>query len=71
MTMDPVEKDLESRRKAIAKELELLFKANMKITDWNVPEANDRKAAELLLKIMQEELEKIGQDIAAGKYDNY
>jgi uncharacterized protein YecE (DUF72 family) len=69
--MDPVEKDLESRRKAIAKELELLFKANMKITDWNVPEANDRKAAELLLKIMQEELEKIGQDIAAGKYDNY
>jgi len=69
--MDPVEKDLESRRKSIAKELELLFKANMKITDWNVPEANDRKAAELLLKIMQEELEKIGQDIAAGKYDNY
>jgi len=43
----------------------------MKITDWDVPEANDRKAAELLLKIMQEELEKIGQDIAAGKYDNY
>ena len=69
--MDPVEKDLESRRKSIAKELELLFKANMKITDWDVPEANDRKAAELLLKIMQEELEKIGQDIAAGKYDNY
>jgi uncharacterized protein YecE (DUF72 family) len=69
--MDPVAKDLESRRKAIAKELELLFKANMKITDWDVPEANDRKAAELLLKIMQEEIEKIGQDIAAGKYDNY
>ena len=69
--MDPVEKDLESRRKSIAKELELLFKANLKITDWDVPEANDRKAAELLLKIMQEELEKIGQDIAAGKYDNY
>ncbi len=69
--MDPVEKELESRRKSIARELELLFKANMKITDWDVPEADDRKAAELLLNIMREELEQIGRDVAAGKYDNY
>ena len=69
--MDPVEKDLESRRKSIAKELELLFKANMKITDWDVPEVDDRQAANLILKIMREELERIGEDIAAGKYDNY
>jgi hypothetical protein len=69
--MDPVEKELESRRKSIARELELLFKANMKITDWDVPEADDRKAAELLLKIMKEELANIEKDIAAGKYDYY
>jgi len=69
--MDPVEKELESRRKSIARELELLFKANMKITDWDVPEADDRKAAELLLNIMREELEQIGRDVAAGKYDHY
>jgi len=69
--MDPVEKELESRRKEIAKELELLFKANMKITDWDVPEVDDRQAANLILKIMREELERIGEDIAAGKYDNY
>jgi hypothetical protein len=69
--MDPVEKELESRRKEIAKELELLFKANMKITDWDIPEADDRKAAELLLKIMRDELERIGEEIAAGKYDHY
>lgn len=69
--MDPVQKELESRRKAIAKELELLFKANMKITDWDVPEANDREAAKMLLQIMREELDTIEQDIEAGKYDNY
>jgi uncharacterized protein YecE (DUF72 family) len=69
--MDPVTKELESRRKEIAKELELLFKANMKITDWDVPEADDRRAAELLLEIMREELEKLAEDIRAGKYDNY
>jgi len=69
--MNPVQKELESRRKSIAKELELLFKANMKITDWDVPEADDREAARMLLQIMREELEKIEADIEAGKYDNY
>ena len=69
--MDPIQKELESRRKEIAKELELLFKANMKITDWDIPEADDRTAAKILLQIMREELEKIEADIEAGKYDNY
>ena len=69
--MDPVTKELESRRKEIAKELELLFKANMKITDWDVPEADDRAAAKLLMQILREELDRIDADIEAGKYDDY
>ena len=69
--MDAIEKELESRRKEIAKELELLFKANMKITDWDVPEADDREAAKILINIMKEEIYKIENDIDAGKYDNY
>ncbi len=69
--MNPVEKEIESRRSAIAKELELLFKANMKITDWDVPEADDKLAAQLLLKVMREEIDKIEEDVANGKYDNY
>jgi uncharacterized protein YecE (DUF72 family) len=69
--MDPVRKELESRRKEIAAELALLFKANMKITDWDVPEADDREAARILLQIMQEELDKLKADVEAGKYDNY
>ena len=69
--MDPVRKEIESRRKEIAAELRLLFKANMKITDWDVPEADNREAAELLLQVMQEELDKLKKEVRSGKYDNY
>ncbi len=69
--MNPITKELESRRKEIAKELELLFKANMKITDWDVPEADDRLAARELLRILREEIDRLEADIEAGKYDNY
>jgi hypothetical protein len=69
--MDIVEKELESRRKEIYKELELLFKANMKISDWDIPEADDAEVARRLLAIMQEGLDRIASDIEAGKYDNY
>ncbi len=69
--MDPVRKEIESRRKEIATELKLLFKANMKITDWDVPEADDREAAELVLQVMQEELDKLKEEVRSGKYDNY
>jgi len=71
MSTDPIKKELESRRKEIAAELKLLFKANMKITDWDVPETNDREAAQLLLEIMQEELDRLKAEVEAGEYDNY
>ncbi len=71
MSTDPIKKELESRRKEIAAELKLLFKANMKITDWDVPEADDRKAAQILLEIMQEELDRLKAEVEAGRYDNY
>ncbi len=69
--MDAVKKELEGRRKEIAKEVELLFKANMKFTNWDVPEADDNEAAKLLIEIIKEEVTKIEADIEAGKYENY
>ena len=69
--MNPVEKEIESRRDEIAKELRLIFKANMKITDWDIPEADDRLAAKLILKVMREELDKLEEEVDLGKYDNY
>jgi hypothetical protein len=43
----------------------------MKITDWDVPEADDAKAATALLEIMQEALDEIKAAVRCGKYDNY
>jgi len=69
--MDAVQKDLENRKEEIQKAMELMFKANMTITDWDVPEGDDREAAKILLSIMQESLDAIKADIEAGNYDFY
>ncbi len=69
--MDVILKELASRKDEIQKEVEILFNANMKITDWDVPEADDKKAAEVLLDIIEEKLSAIRSDIANGKYDYY
>lgn len=69
--MDAVQKDLENRKEEIQKAMELMFKANMTITDWDVPEGNDREAAKILLSIMQESLDAIKAEIEAGNYDFY
>ena len=69
--MDAIQKDLESRKSEIRKEMELLFKANMKMTDWNVPEGDDKEIAIRLLMILQEALDDIKTDVQAGKYDYY
>lgn len=69
--MDAIQKELQSRKAEIRKGIEILFKANMKITDWDVPEADDNKAAKILADILQEALDEIKADITAGKYDYY
>ena len=69
--MQAIIKELESRKGEIETTLELLFKTNMKITDWDVPEADDKEAAKIILDIMQEKLNYIRSDILAGKYNNY
>lgn len=69
--MQEIIKELASRKSEIKKELELLFQTNMKITDWDVPEADDQQAAEILLGILQEQLDAIKADVKDGKYKNY
>jgi len=69
--MDAIEKELESRREEIKKEVKFLFKANMKFTNWDVPEADDEKSARLLLDIIREAVDEIEKDIDNGKYKNY
>ncbi len=67
----PVEKDLTSRKKSIKDELESLFKSNLRITDFNVPEADDQDASEILISILEEKLAEIKDDVSKGKYKDY
>lgn len=61
--MDAVQKELESRKSEIKKELELLFNANNRISSWDVPEVNQKEAAQLLLKVMQDALDELKEEI--------
>ena len=65
------QKDIESRQEVIENELLGLFESNLKITDWNVPEADDRNAAKMILDIIQTKLDTIKQAVEDGKYDYY
>ena len=69
--MDVIQKELQSRKAEIRKSMDLLFKANMKITDWDVPEPNDKEAANMIVKLLQETLDEIKEDIKSGNYDYY
>ncbi len=66
--MDATTKEINERKVAIEEQLELLFKENMKITDWDVPEADDQKAAEMIVDILQKKLDTIKNDVQEGKY---
>ncbi|MDA3946612.1 MAG: hypothetical protein PF439_08040 [Helicobacteraceae bacterium] len=69
--MDAIQKELASRKTEIQLAVELLFKANMKITDWDVPEADDKEGAKILLDMIQEKIDEIREDVLAGRYNNY
>ncbi|WP_373035422.1 STAS/SEC14 domain-containing protein [Sulfurimonas sp.] len=63
-----VQKDLRARKEEIRDELESLFKSNLKIVDWNVPEPDDQDASEILVNILEEKLQEIKSDVKDGKY---
>jgi len=69
--MDMTTKEINSRKESIENQLVLLFKSNMKITDWDVPEADDRKAAQMIVDILQKKLDSIKKDVDEGKYNFY
>ena len=69
MKMTTIEKEFSSRKEEIKKELKFLFKANIRITDWDVPEVDSTKAAKTLHTILQEGLDEIEKDIKEGKFD--
>ncbi len=69
--LDAIQKELIQRKNEIKDSLEVLFKTNMSITDYDIPEANDQKAAEILVDILYEKLDAIKDDVINGEYKNY
>ncbi|SFV89665.1 hypothetical protein MNB_SV-4-220 [hydrothermal vent metagenome] len=69
--MTPQEKEFEAMKSEIHKEIRAIFKTNMKIFDWDIPENDDRASAELILGAMQEALDTLKEEVTSGKYDNY
>jgi len=69
--MTPQEKEMEMMKSEITKEIRAVFKANMKIFDWDIPENDDRKSAELIIDVMQEAIDELKQEISDGKFDQY
>jgi len=69
--MTPQEQEIKKMRSEIRKEMQAVFKVNMKIFDWDIPENDDRRSAELILKVMQDALDDLNKEVTSGKYDNY
>ncbi len=69
--MNPVEQDILRRKNEIISEVNAVFKLNMKITDWDVPEADDELAGKMIINIMQEAIDDLKVKLDAGEFKNY
>jgi hypothetical protein len=69
--MTPQEQEIKKMKDSIITEMRLIFKANMKIFDWDIPENDDSVSAKMIVDTMQEALDELKAEVEAGKYDNY
>lgn len=69
--MNPVEQDILRRKNEIISEINGVFKLNMKITDWDVPEADDTLAGKMIIDIMQEALDVLKEKLDKGEFKHY
>ena len=69
--MNPVEQDISRRKNEIISEVNGVFKLNMKITDWDVPEADDELAGKMIIDIMQEAIDGLKLKLSEGEFKDY
>jgi hypothetical protein len=60
--MNPQDQEIEKMAKSIASEMKLIFQANMKIFDWDIPENDEKRSAELILETMQNALDRLKEE---------
>ena len=69
--MTPQEQEIEKLQNEITDELRGVFKGNMKIFDWDIPENDDQKSANLIIETMQKAMKDLEKEIKEGKYNLY
>ena len=65
--MTPQEQEIAKMKDEITTELRAVFKGNMKVFDWDIPENDDPKSAELIIEVMQDAMDVLKQEIQDGK----
>ena len=68
--MNPVEQDILRRKDEIISEVNGIYKLNMSITNWDVPEADDKLAATMIINIMQEALDALKDKLNEGGFED-
>ncbi len=61
--MTPLEKEIAKMRESIKTEMQLIYNANMRIFDWDLPENDEQAAAKAILQTMQEALDELKAEI--------
>ncbi len=61
--MDMEHKEIEALKGEIKKELELIYKANMKASGWDIPERDDSEMSKLILETMQKALDELKKEV--------
>lgn len=69
--MTPQEQEIVKMKDEITTELRAVFKGNMKVFDWDIPENDDRRSAELIIAVMQDAMDTLKQEIQDGQYNQY
>ena len=69
--MNPVAQDILGRKGEIISEVNGVFKLNMKITDWDVPEGDSELAGTMIIEIMQEALDGLKIKLSEGEFKDY
>jgi hypothetical protein len=69
--MTPQEKEIQNQQRNIAAKIKELFEDTMSLFDMDIPENDDKEAAILIHKTMQETLDMLKAEIEKGTYDQF
>ena len=64
-------KEIAKLKSDIKEELKDILEKNLKISDWDIPEADDKELATKIVDILQEALNELKKEVQEGVYNNY